>query len=145
MATPRRSRAPANGPLSAPDVGARVAAEGERLPRVLARALATVLVASTQSARRDLNNAAEALVYPRRWPEAASPADIIARAACQARRAPERQAEVPSLPPKAMLERVYALDSHDVGRRIKLHAGGGDLVHHSHNGADADAGALQRP
>jgi hypothetical protein len=34
------------------------------------RALATILAFSTEEARRDVYNAADALAYPRRWPEA---------------------------------------------------------------------------
>jgi hypothetical protein len=64
--------------LSLHDVIARVGADPERLPLALARALATVLAFSTEEARRDVYNAADALAYPRRWPEATSPADLIA-------------------------------------------------------------------
>jgi hypothetical protein len=69
---------------SAPDVAMRVAAEGERLPRALARALATVLAFSTEDGRRDVYNAAEALSQSRRWPEATSPADLVACLLAQA-------------------------------------------------------------
>ena len=70
--------------LSSPEVAARVRAEAERLPRALARALATILAFSTEDGRRDVYNAAEAVAYPRRWPEAASPADLVAHLLAQA-------------------------------------------------------------
>ncbi len=70
--------------LSAPDVTARVSAEAERLPRALARALVTMLAFSTEDARSDVYNAAEALAYPRRWPESTSPADLVAHLLAQA-------------------------------------------------------------
>ena len=71
------------------DVTARVSAEAARLPRALARALTTILAFSTEDARRDVYNAAEALAYPRRWPEATSPADLVASLLAQAPRDPD--------------------------------------------------------
>ena len=45
---------------------------------------ATILAFSTEDARGDVYNAAEALAYPRRWPEATSPPDLIAHLLAQA-------------------------------------------------------------
>ena len=75
--------------LSAHDVAARLSADPERLPRPLARALATILAFATEDARRDVYGAAEALAYPRRWPEATSPADLIAGLIAQAASDPD--------------------------------------------------------
>ncbi len=63
---------------------ARVSTEAARLPRALARALLTVLAFATEDGRRDVYNAAEALAYPQRWPEATSPADLVASLLAQA-------------------------------------------------------------
>jgi hypothetical protein len=49
--------------LSPHDVIARVCADPERLPLALARALATIVAFSTEDARRDVYNAADALAY----------------------------------------------------------------------------------
>jgi hypothetical protein len=70
--------------LSAADVATRLDAEVDRLPLALARALATILAFCTEDARCDVYSAAEALGYPRRWPEATSPADLIAHVLAQA-------------------------------------------------------------
>jgi hypothetical protein len=70
--------------MRAPDVIARLLDEGASLPRELARALVTIAAFSTEDARRDVYNAAEALEHPSRWPEATSPADLVAGLLAQA-------------------------------------------------------------
>jgi len=60
------------------DVIADVLRDAE-LPELLARAFFTTCAFATEAGRTDIYRAAAALAYPRRWPDAASPADLVAR------------------------------------------------------------------
>ena len=80
-----RADVEASSPL---DVTTRLLPVAEEIPLAIARALVTIVTFSTEDARRDVYNAADALAHPHRWPDASSPADLVAGLLAEATRDP---------------------------------------------------------